>query len=120
MIQKMDPAIKALWLKALRSKEFPQTTRALKDEVGYCCLGVLCELHARETGTEWVWTSSNLYAYGQNTSTLPDSVILWSGVQDQNPDVTNGCLAQLNDGDERNSIKAHTFTEIADIIERDL
>lgn len=33
-----------LWLKALRSGNFKQTTGCLQDDSGYCCLGVACEV----------------------------------------------------------------------------
>jgi hypothetical protein len=40
----MDPAIKADWLKALRSGDYNQTQGILTNVYGYCCLGVLCEV----------------------------------------------------------------------------
>lgn len=45
----MSPELKALWLNALRSGEYRQTTGTLKDTDGYCCLGVLCHV-ASEAG----------------------------------------------------------------------
>ncbi len=38
----MNPEIKELWCEALESDRFNQTTNFLKDDNGYCCLGVLC------------------------------------------------------------------------------
>lgn len=46
----MNPEIKKKWVEALRSGEYEQTEGQLRvdDEkgkpVGYCCLGVLCEV----------------------------------------------------------------------------
>jgi hypothetical protein len=44
----MDPAVKELWLTALRSGKYKQGTHTLKriNENGteHCCLGVLCEI----------------------------------------------------------------------------
>ncbi len=44
----MNANIKKIWLKALRSGEYEQTTTRLcrprSDGVGFCCLGVLCDL----------------------------------------------------------------------------
>jgi hypothetical protein len=37
----MSRAAKSKWLKALRSGRYKQTTDALSDGKGYCCLGVL-------------------------------------------------------------------------------
>jgi hypothetical protein len=48
--ERVDPEIKAKWLEALRSGEYPQTTGALQrvadygdSPKGYCCLGVLAD-----------------------------------------------------------------------------
>lgn len=37
----MNPEIKALWVKALRSGEYRQTHGLLYHNGGYCCIGVL-------------------------------------------------------------------------------
>ncbi|HEY6018324.1 MAG TPA: hypothetical protein VIY48_00030 [Candidatus Paceibacterota bacterium] len=52
-MEKMNPEIKALWIAALKSGDYPKTAGRLArlDEsgsVGYCCLGVLMELGAKE------------------------------------------------------------------------
>jgi len=43
----MNPRIKQRWLDALRSGEYKQTMENLQDMNGFCCLGVLCDLHAQ-------------------------------------------------------------------------
>lgn len=40
----MNAEIKEEWVAALRSGKYSQTEGSLRDEIGYCCLGVLCEL----------------------------------------------------------------------------
>ena len=40
----MNEDIKNRWVEALRSGDYQQTKRHLKDSSGYCCLGVLCEI----------------------------------------------------------------------------
>lgn len=40
----MTPTVKAKWTEALRNGRYKQTIGTLKDEVGYCCLGVLCNV----------------------------------------------------------------------------
>jgi hypothetical protein len=40
----MNPELKSKWLTALRSGEYPQTTGVLRDNKGFCCLGVLCDV----------------------------------------------------------------------------
>jgi hypothetical protein len=37
----MNEQIKQRWIEALRSGEYEQTQGRLRDETGYCCLGVL-------------------------------------------------------------------------------
>lgn len=56
---KMNPEIKARWIEALRSGEYPQCRGSLKTQDGYCCLGVLTDLYLKETGGEWVPGGSN-------------------------------------------------------------
>jgi len=38
----MNAKLKKLWVEALVSGAYPQTHETLKDDNGYCCLGVLC------------------------------------------------------------------------------
>ena len=42
--KKMDPELKAKWLKALRSGDYQQSKFTLRDARGHCCLGVLCDI----------------------------------------------------------------------------
>ena len=53
MTIKLKPEVKSAWLEALRSGQYTQTTEVLRDETGYCCLGVLCDVYGKQTGTEW-------------------------------------------------------------------
>ena len=46
----MNQQIKQLWVNALRSGEYKQATGRLRKNDGYCCLGVLCDLHSKTTG----------------------------------------------------------------------
>ena len=114
------------WIAALRSGEYQQTTSSLRDGDAFCCLGVLCDLHAKETGGEW---QDGTYCHipgdeSLGVKVLPDSVIKWSGVLASNPvtgvprllgEVNPRCLtlAELND------FRAYTFDQIADQIEQD-
>jgi hypothetical protein len=47
-LPKMDPALKRKWVKALRSGKYRRVQAHLKDERGYCCLGVLCHITGHE------------------------------------------------------------------------
>lgn len=41
----MNKGIKDRWITALRSEKYSQTKGNLRDDEGYCCLGVLCDLY---------------------------------------------------------------------------
>jgi len=122
----MNPRIKQRWLEALRSGEYKQTTENLRDINGFCCLGVLCDLHAKERGTNWEQLIDSYQLYGE-TQTLPLSVQEWAGLDndiggmvdfeyesDGVMYVKSDSLPELNDSWNKN------FNEIADLIEAQL
>lgn len=117
----MNPEVKALWVKALRSGQYAQTQNSLKDEQGYCCLGVLCDLHREANGGEWDITTEP-YRYRDRAFVLARGVCAWAGLLDDNgdnPPVRYGDawehlnLATIND-------RGVSFAEIADLIEEQL
>lgn len=120
----MNEDIRAKWVAELRSGKHTQVRGRLEmldndgaAVVGRCCLGVLCRL-AIDNGLK-VHTSIGFVAgpprafttFDGEPSVLPDSVLLWAGMPDNNPDVYF-CqpISALND-------EGFTFTELADIIE---
>lgn len=112
----MDAKIKAKWLKALRGGQYSQARNSLTNEQGtaFCCLGVLCNIHAEETGGEWVKKSSGLLWYLNGTYVLPPTVRAWAGLGAKRDPVCNGKkLSTWNDGGTR-------FNAIADLIEKHL
>ncbi len=125
----MNADIKAKWLEALRSGEYQQGRRQLRKGDTYCCLGVLCDLHRKETGEgEWggVVFDSNPYKTLDNgvtdweDGTLPGAVREWAGLRDENPILNDIAIAVYNDGDYEDNVEPHTFAEIADLIEAHL
>lgn len=52
--------IKTQWVAALKSGEYLKTYRRLRRDLpegsGFCCLGVLCDLHAKATNNPAAWT----------------------------------------------------------------
>jgi hypothetical protein len=109
----MNPEIKARWVAALRSGEYQQTTGNLRTENGFCCLGVLCDLHSKATGIEWAVDTYGDYFYGDTDpyGVLPPIVTNWAGLEYSNPSTNDGhCLACLND-------IGNDFNFIADVIE---
>ncbi len=110
----MKQEIKELWVAALESDEFSQTIGALKDESGYCCLGVLCELHRRQHGSEWQDYGDSTRFYLGESGALPVEVYRWAGLISENPTVSNGedraALSEWNDSE------GYNFKQIAKLI----
>jgi hypothetical protein len=94
----MDAQLKAKWVEALRSGKYPQTTNYLKDDDGYCCLGVLCDVQG-----------ADFDAIKEEFGSLS----LSHNPQKYLGQLGGGCttLAQMNDNGK-------SFSEIADYIER--
>jgi hypothetical protein len=87
----MNPDVKKRWVAALRSGEYVQGVRALKrrTESGgleYCCLGVLCDLAARDgVCTEQIKGAAVLYDTCRTF--MPDSVVEWAGLSGCDPGI---------------------------------
>ena len=92
----MKKEIKTRWLAALRSGQYKQTKNMLTDGKRFCCLGVLCNLHAIETGETWQETSDAI-TYGLQYLTLPPSVMVWAGLDSKDPLVGTRLLSNEND-----------------------
>lgn len=115
----MNPEIKTAWLAALRGKEYKQAYGTLKEtrhgETRHCCLGVLCDLHAK--AKKGAWDEDNKFRYLGDFAFLPSAVRQWAGLARNNPDVEMDdglhTLSSLNDA-------GYSFTHIADIIEQKL
>jgi hypothetical protein len=102
----MNQAIKEKWIQALNSGEYPQTRGCLKDDNGYCCLGVLSDLYQKETNI-FHWENrtdkdgTKYYEMGSETAVLPIEVVEWAGLDSNDPhfyiDGVFGYLSRLND-----------------------
>jgi len=120
----MDSEIKQRWITALRSGEYAQGTGTLKSDQGFCCLGVLCDLYAKEAGTEWKTKYIRdgrplpYYFLDGASAILPESVKEWAGLDIQNPVVKltktyeEFSLSKFND-------LGFKFEEIAQMIEEE-
>jgi hypothetical protein len=112
----MNKEIKEQWIKDLRSGKFPQTTGCLVDDKGFCCLGVLSE-QARKAGI--VTRNGDYYCSVANpldssATVLLEAIMTWADLKDE--------LVVLNTGEVLTEINDDhvPFTEIADMIEKDL
>lgn len=107
----MDARIKKLWVDALRSGEYNQVKGQMRGHYdgngyggGYCCLAVLCDIHAKEEGRPYAFRSTWETYKWAGLDIRKDKVII-DGVSDQ--------LHHHNDSGK-------TFAQIADAIETDL
>lgn len=146
----MNPTVKALWVRALRSGNYRQGVGGLADpgmgtEIRYCCLGVLCDL-AVKAGVITMRASSNgHFLFGQfgqdaradySETQLPQAVQKWAGLNSGNPTLHSipdperegaifymPSLVDLNDGclnSDKDERRRLTFDQIADVIEAQL
>lgn len=112
-----------LWVEALRSGKYPQSTLWLHNESGYCCLGVACAVYQEIVGDLDVQYDDLLdhdefvVHYDEEPEFLPTKVQNWLGLNSNNGGyrrtdwgLAETSLTQLNDG-------GAPFDEIADIIE---
>lgn len=121
----MKDEIRDAWVAALRSEKYTQGRFSLKhhykNEIKYCCLGVLCEVY-QELNPEnqlkvYKEEFDTRYQFEGKIGTLPDKVMKWAGLDSDDPkvkiDLELKDLSALNDTDV-------PFNEIADLIEEQL
>lgn len=128
----MNKEVKEKWINALRSGEYEQTRMSLCNDGKFCCLGVLCDIYAKEKNISWEESNSVCFKgekkiLGESTL-LPIEVMEYSGIDKSKSlffcgnsfnilvdldDIGNGTLSELNDS-------GYTFKQIADIIEKKL
>lgn len=114
---RMDPEVKARWVAALRSGEYKQGCGQLRGcDDDFCCLGVLCDLYAKEAGLEW----SNDLMWDREDALPCAEVCIWAGLPHEDPFAGKVRLSAWNDGAPHLNTKAHTFLQIADLIEKHL
>jgi hypothetical protein len=76
----MNKQVKKLWVKALRSGEYVQTTGRLRGKNNsFCCLGVLCNLHA-QAHPETAKRQTLRGKYMGHDGVLPREVMNWAGL----------------------------------------
>jgi hypothetical protein len=114
---KMDPRIRARWVAALRSGEYPQAFNHLRTDDGFCCYGVLCELAVQDGVIPPPERDplSATYSYAGAGSLLPPPVKAWAKVN-----FKQMALAKANDGWTSSDGANHpsvSFAQIADLIE---
>lgn len=117
---KRDIAIE--WVKALRSGKYNQIQGCLRNDKGFCCLGVLSELAVDAGIIEEAKKDklSGIYTYETvGTMVLLHKVRNWAGMKfaagsttNQDGEMEDISLSEMNDNGK-------TFLEIADFIEKE-
>ena len=88
----MNKKVKELWVEALRGGVYTQLegglrhTDTLDGLTRFCCLGVLCDLHAKAHTMEWECDT-----YMGSISTLPSTVAEWAGLGSRNQHIACPC-----------------------------
>lgn len=108
------------WIQALRSGGYKQADGVLRNGDKFCCLGVACDLYAQDhPDAHWGdrLPFAEFYEDGESdgyNDLLPPAVRDWLGLRTYGARWFDGALslAQMND-------EGATFTEIADVIERE-
>lgn len=78
---KLKKKVKDRWVKALRSGKYTQGQEKLRDkDDNFCCLGVLCDLHAKahELPEKKKPIKNWYYSYGGQSEFPPKSVWEWA------------------------------------------
>ena len=116
-MKKMNHDIKNEWVTALRSDKYRQIQGQLRDNlkgkhVGYCCLGVLCEITKQETDGEWDQYNSVCFKIGNKSEgyTPPRKVLNHAGLTEAHVETLIG----MNDDAKC------TFKQIANFIDNNL
>lgn len=107
----MRAELKKKWIEALRSGKYKQTKGVLRNESGFCCLGVLCDI----SGEEWEpGSDGEFYAKGMSSwSVISGDLRAELGPDENVCDDVHDKLTDMND-------YGSSFEEIADWIEENI
>ena len=104
---------------ALRSGNYRQCYHRLQTDVGFCVLGLVCEVYRIETGCAETWENSDSSdprgSFMDHVINLPDPVQRWIGFATSDGEFSEAInnvvrLSDLND-------RIFSFSELADFIE---
>jgi hypothetical protein len=109
----MKRSIARKWAKALESGEYKQGKGRLRKGDKWCCLGVLCNLHA-QAHPEIAAKQKHKSRYMNHESVLPEEVQDWAGMNSDDGYITYG-----NDLVGMNDMKGMSFAEIAKVIRKE-
>lgn len=134
----MKTEVKKLFVEALLSEEYPQTSSRLLrlddngNKVGYCCIGVLSDLAVKAGVAEWREFHKDLgYGLGYGivskdapddvdpeTHALPECVAEWAGLEVNGmQDIIFGPNPQQDTLIALNDQRGYNFKQIAKVVE---
>lgn len=103
------------WVDALRNGQYRQSSHFLRTDKGYCCLGVACDLAAKDGVHLHISETNMIWSYEGRTGSLPENVQSWLDIDEGDPDLDKGgetfTCSELNDTEQA------SFPEIASWIE---
>lgn len=108
----MKKRIAKKWAAALRSGKYQQGVGGLKSGDAYCCLGVLCDLYAKE---KKVRGFSKRGAFRGSVAVLPPVVQRWAGLRSSHGRLPSPALSLS----EANDLRV-PFEQIARMIEENV
>lgn len=110
----MNRAIAKQWVDALRSGQYKQCTGQLRTRDTFCCLGVLCNLHA-QAHPEIAAQQRDKGQYMGVSNQIPSEVRRWSGMHTHSGSrgAFSASLIRLNDK------LGYSFAQIADVIDQE-
>jgi hypothetical protein len=125
----MNEQIKQKWVEALTSGEYKQGRNCLNDGFGgFCCLGVLSDLYAKEQNFKWGDDGRGNFCLDGEIYTTPKTVQAWSGLKVDVPylpfasrdNVPYGDSTHIMEGDSTSIAALNdegiSFPQIADLI----
>jgi hypothetical protein len=111
----MKRSIARKWAAALESGEYQQTKGVLRDPNGFCCLGVLCNIHAQEN-PEIAAKESDPDSYLGEVEVIPYQVQDWAGLSSVDGSLTTSATGDIMLAEEND--KGMKFPQIAKIIRK--
>lgn len=78
-VTSMNPQVKRDWIAALRSGDYKQGRHVLRRGSQFCCLGVLCNLHA-QAHPEIAAKQTDPGMYMGKSQMPPNEVLEWAGL----------------------------------------
>lgn len=116
----MKRSIARKWAKALESGEYQQTRGELRNTVGFCCLGVLCNIHAQEH-PEIAAEQTSMYEYLGEETELPFEVRDWAGMDSISGKFPRGLIKEVPTADsliDLNDDAEWNFKQVAKVIRK--